>query len=97
MKKKVVLALALVAVSAAPACYTAPLGVEDKNAITGQKISTIREGRTTKDNLTELFGEPEMEIKSEDMWVCFYKDLNLNSLRVLLSEEGTVMEFEWSD
>lgn len=97
MKKKAILTMVLAAALIAPACYTAPLGVKDKNAITGKKVSSIREGTTTKDNLARLFGEPEMEINSGGTWTCFYKDLNLNSLRVVLNEDGTVREFEWSN
>ncbi|VAX23099.1 hypothetical protein MNBD_NITROSPINAE04-799 [hydrothermal vent metagenome] len=78
-------------------CSTASLGVKDPQAIQSEKVSSIVTGVTTRDELTQMFGEPEMKIPAGGNSYYFYKDLNLNSLWVVFNEDWTVQTYKWSD
>ena len=78
-------------------CSTASLNVPDQHGITSEKVATISEGETTKEQIEQLFGVAEMEVLSSEGTTYFYKDLSLNTLWVVFNEDDTIAQFEWSD
>lgn len=87
-----------IAVAAAlAACSTAPLQIDDPHAITKEKIARLKAEKATKEDVTRMFGEPEMVTPTEKGDTYFYKSLNLNSLWVTFKSDGTVKKIKWSD
>lgn len=78
-------------------CSTAPIGIEYDRVITSKKVGQIKVGVTTRDELNQMFGIPEMKFDSKDGFIYYYKDLNLNSLQVYFNSDLIVSEFKWSD
>ena len=78
-------------------CSTASLDVKDPRGIQSEKVSSIVTDVTTRDELTRMFGEPEMKIPAGGNSYYFYKDLNLNSLWVVFNEDWTVQAYKWSN
>ncbi len=78
-------------------CSTASLEVKEPNAITSEKMALLKRDGVTKDEVTEMFGEPEMKTPTSSGTAYFYKDLSLNSLWVIFNEDGTIKKYKWSD
>lgn len=94
MKKIAVILLSVVLFSA---CTTSSLMVGEKSQITKEKVAKIEQGKSDKNSLHGLFGEPEMEIPTSEGSYHFYKDLSLHSLWVVFDSDGTVESFRWAE
>jgi len=97
MKKLRSVVAAIVIASALTACATDSLEVDEPYAITKEKIAQLKSKKSTKEELTRLFGEPEMITPVKGGEVYFFKSLNLNSLWVTFRSDGTVKKIKWSD
>ena len=78
-------------------CATPSLNVQTSTTITPEKISKVKKGATTRQDLKEMFGEPETKITTSEGPAYFYKDVNLNSLWVQFNDSWVVTDYEWSE
>ncbi|HJM82783.1 MAG TPA: hypothetical protein QF720_04210 [Nitrospinota bacterium] len=88
--------LLLVFVVLFSACSSVTLKVEEKHAISANKIDRLGRG-TTVAQVRRILGTPETIIKTKRGEFYFYKDLSLKSCWVELTHEGIVQDIEWSD
>jgi len=96
MKRAIILSL-VSALTLATGCATAPIGVSYPREISKEKVARVKEGVTTREELNDMFGEPEMKVPTSEGVCYFYKDLNLNSFWARFSEDWTLLDYEWSN
>lgn len=95
--KKIAVAFALVMLAS---CATPPsINITLPKNISKDKISSVEKGVTTIDELTKLFGAPEMTLPGEEGRNAgyFYKDMNLSSLWAEVDDNGIVVDYIWSE
>ncbi len=98
LRELLMTAFAAIAVAAAlAACASNSLQIDEPYAITEEKIALLKEGKTTKDDVTRMFGEPEMVTPVKGGKVYFYKSLSLSALWVTFKPDGTVKKLKWLD
>ncbi|VAX21000.1 hypothetical protein MNBD_NITROSPINAE04-578 [hydrothermal vent metagenome] len=88
---------AIVMAGALAACASNSLQIDEPYAITKEKVALLKEGEATKEDVTRMFGGPEMVTPVKGGKVYFYKSLSLNSLWVTFKSDGTVKKLKWSD
>lgn len=89
--------ITIAAAAVLTACSTAPFQIDEPYAITKEKITLLKAEKATREDVTRMFGEPEMVTPTEKGAAYFYKGLNLNSLWVTFNADGTVNKLKWSD
>lgn len=94
---RVLIAAAVLASAVLAGCATPSLNLDYSTAINSDKVAKVKVGVSTREDLNELFGEPEMKVPTPDGICYFYKDLNLNSFWALFSDDWVLREYEWSD
>jgi len=75
-------------------CATERLNLHEKSVISDSKILKIKKGRTTKDEIKNIFGEPFDVVKLNGKEGWFYKDINLKPLYLQFDDSNTVTYFE---
>ncbi|HEB71659.1 MAG TPA: hypothetical protein ENI77_03460 [Nitrospirae bacterium] len=88
---------AIAVAGALAACASNSLQIDEPYAITKEKIALLQAGKTTKEDVTRMFGEPEIVTPVKGGKVYFYKSLSLNALWVTFKPDGTVKKLKWSD
>ncbi|MDH5543233.1 MAG: outer membrane protein assembly factor BamE [Nitrospinota bacterium] len=75
-------------------CATDRLALHEKAAISDSKILKIQKGRSTREEIRGIFGEPfdTVTLNGKESW--FYKDINLKPLYLEFDKNGVVSDFE---
>lgn len=97
MRKLSLLVLAIALAFSSGCMSTKSLGAEDPFGVTKPKAKQIKIGVTTRDQLQELFGPPNMKVTNPEGVYYFYKDINLGALWVEFGDDWFVRDFEWTD
>jgi outer membrane protein assembly factor BamE (lipoprotein component of BamABCDE complex) len=97
MNKLIVMFCAIAVAATLSSCSTAPLQIDEPYAITKEKVAQLKASKATKQEVTQMFGPPEMVTPTKKGETYFYKSLNLNSLWLTFKADGTVDKVKWSD
>ena len=97
MKRFQQVLITLAAAAVLNACSTAPIPIDEPHAITKETIALLKSQNATKEDVTRMFGEPEMVTPTKKGDAYFYKSLSLNSLWVIFEADGTIDKIKWSD
>lgn len=75
-------------------CATERLHLKTDTAISKDKIAQIRKGKSTKKDITALFGRPLDTLVFEKGEAWFYKDINIVPLYIEFDNNGIVSDYK---